>query len=332
MKCSNCGTEVGENDVFCPICGTRIKDNGGNTVQINKEEVFSYDRPFNQPTNNNVQGNNPQNFGQSNTYSQQHVNNSGNGNIVKIFVIIIIILSILAAVVFVANSIVSAINKNQYDSAIVNDPSSEIPSTTTQTTNNGFDTPNPQTSTNGDGTTTSYTQRNTSTYKVNFSGFKLYIPDNLIYHIGDTFETIDIGDALSTWVAQLSIQELPYQQLKQNKSSLSNYFSEFLSSYNANATISNATVENIDGIEYIIMEASIAGTNEIMAIAELNSMYSAFLEVINENNDFDRSVLNNLTSIINTAEFDSNFNSLEVKEHFDIKDINKALTKAIEEK
>lgn len=313
MKCSNCGTELGENDVFCSKCGTTIEKKGGNNMQNNDGEMYNYDRPVNQQINNNAQRPNTQNYG------QQYGNNSGNGSVVKTCIIIVIIVAILAAVGFVVYSIVSAINKNSNKSEIANNPTSITTPSTTQTTNNDYGT-----------TTTSNTQRSSSTYKVNYGGFKLYIPDDLIYQMDATNDAINIGDALSTWVAQMSIQQQPFQQLKQNKSYLSSNLSEFLSSYNA--TVSNATIENIDGIEFIIMELKVAGTNELMALAQLNSMYTACFEVANENNDFDRNVLKNLTSIIRTAEFSGDSKNLEVKGNIKTTDINKALTKAAEEK
>lgn len=319
MKCSNCGTELGENDVFCPKCGTAIQKKGGSNMQNNNGEMYNYDRPVNQQINNNAQRPNTQNYGQPNMYGQQYGNNGGNGSVVKTCIIIVIIVAILAAVGFVIYSIVSAVNKNNNRSDITNNPASISTPSTTQTSNNDYGT-----------TTTSSTQRNASTYKVNYGGFKLYIPDDLIYQMDATNNAINIGDALSTWVAQMSIQQLPFQQLKQNKSYLNSYFSEYLASYNA--TVSNATVENIDGIEFIIMELKVAGTNELMGLAQLNSMYTACLEVANENNDFDRNVLKNLTSIIRTAEFSGDSKNLEVKGNIKTTDINKALTKAAEEK
>ncbi len=319
MKCSNCGTELGENDVFCPKCGTAIQKKGGNNMQNNNGEMYNYDRPVNQQINNNAQRSNAQNYGQTNMCGQQYGNNGGNGSVVKTCIIIVIIVAILAAVGFVVYSIVSAVNKNSNKSEIANNPTSITTPSATQTTNNDYGT-----------TTTSNTQKNSSTYKVNYGGFKLYIPDDLIYQMDATNDALNIGDALSTWVAQMSIQQLPFQQLKQNKSYLSSYFSEYLSSYNA--TVSNATVENIDGIEFIIMELKVAGTNELMGLAQLNSMYTACFEVANENNDFDRNVLKNLTSIIRTAEFSGDSKNLEVKGNIKTTDINKALTKAAEEK
>lgn len=274
-------------------------------MQNNNGEMYNYDRPINQQINNNTQRQNPQNYGQPNMYGQQYGNNSGNGSIVKNCIIIVIIVAILAAVGFVVYSIISAVNRNNNRSDISNNPTSA----TTQSTT---------------------TQRNSSTYKVNYAGFKLYIPDDLIYQMDATNDAINIGDASSTWVAQLSIQKLPYQQLKQNKSYLSSYFSKYLSSYNA--TVSNATVENIDGIEFVIMELKVAGTNELMGLAQLNSMYTACFEVANENNDFDRNVLKNLTSIIRTAEFSGDSKNLEVKEILKRQTLTKLLQKQLKKK
>lgn len=314
MKCSNCGTELGENDVFCPKCGTAIQKKGGNSVPKKSEEIYNYDRSQVNQQGNYNQGQNAQNYGTNDMYGQQYGNNGGSGSVVQTCIIIVIAVAVLAAVGFVVYSIVSAINKNNTSGGVNNETSIA----TSSTLNNDYEATAQVSST-----------QKSSTYKVNYGGFKLYIPDNLIYEMDTTNDAINIGDALSTWMAQLSIQKLPFQQLKQNKSYLSSYFSEYLSSYNA--TVSNATVENIDGIEFVIMEIEVAGTNELIGCAELNSMYTACLEVANENNDFDRDVLKNLTSIIKTAEYNSDTKNLEVKGKIKTTDINKALQKVAEE-
>ena len=313
MRCSYCGRELEESDIFCPKCGTPTHERGGYNMQNDNEEMYNYDRSFDQQINNRGQGQNSQNYG------QQYENNGGNGSVVKICIIIVIIVAILAAVGFVVYSIVSAINKNNNKSGTVNNSTSvTTTSTNTQNTNNDG------------GTTVSSTPNNSSTYKVNYGGFKLYIPDNLIYQMDTINNALNIGDALSTWVTQMTIQQTPFQQIKQNRNYLSSVFSEYLAAYNA--TISNAALENIDGIEFITMEVKVAGTNELIGLAQLNSMYTAIFEVANENNDFDRNVLKNLTSIIRTAEFTGDAKNLEIKGNIKPTDIDKAITKAIEEK
>ena len=302
MNCSKCGINLGENDAFCPRCGTPVQKLEGTNANINNEGMnYNYERPMNQQLNG-------QNYGQPNIYSAQQGNIKSNGNAIKTCVIIIIIVAILVAVGFVVNSIVSALNKNN------NTPVSS-----------GTSTPSDN---SGTVTQVANTQK-TSTYKVNYAGFKLYIPDDLMYELDNTNNAINIGDPIASWVAQLSIQELPYQQLKQNRSYLSSYFAEFLSSYNGK--ISNTTVETIDGVEFILMEVDVAGTHEIIAISGLNSMYVACLEILNENNDYDRDVLKNITPILKTAEYDGTSRNLETNGKIKITDIKEALQKAAEE-
>lgn len=305
MNCSKCGTNLGENDVFCPKCGTPVKKSEGTNANIKNEGMnYNYERPMNQQSNG-------QNYGNPNIYSEQYGNSKSSGSAVKTCVIIVIIVAILAAVGFVVYSVVSALNKNN------NTPvSSGTPTQSTTPSDNS-----------GSVSQVANTQKS-STYKVNYAGFKLYIPDDLIYEFDTTNDAINIGDALSSWVAQLSIQKLPFQQLKQNKSYLSSYFTEYLASYNAK--VSNATVETIDGVEFILMEIDLAGTHELMAVSGLNSMYAACLEVANENNDYDRDVLKNITPILKTAEYDGETRNLETNGKIKTTDINKALQKATE--
>ncbi len=316
MNCSKCGNNLGENDVFCPKCGTPVQRSEEINANIKNEGMnYNYERPMNQ------QSNRP-NYVQPNSYSEQYENSKSSGSAVKTCVIIVIIVAILAAVGFVVYSVVTALNKNNNTSISsgTSTQSSPTQSTPTQST--------PTTSNNSGSVSQVANTQNSSTYKVNYAGFKLYIPENLIYEFDTTNNAINIGDTLSSWVVQLSIQNIPFQQLKQNKNYLSSYFTEALSSYNAK--VSNATVETIDGVEFILMEVDLGGTHEIMAVSGLNSMYSACLEVANENNDYDRDVLKNIAPILKTAEYDGETKNLKTNEKIKTTDINKALQKATE--
>ncbi len=305
MNCSKCGTNLGENDVFCPKCGTQVKKSEGYNANIKNEGMYNYERPVNQQMN-----------GQNNINTQQ---NGDSGKAVRICVIIGIVVAILAAVSFLVYTIVSALNYNKNDNVQSSDVSSVNETSVNKTSSNTSAEPV---------SSVSNTQKS-STYKVNYAGFKLYIPDDLIYELDSTKNAINIGDSLSTWVAQLSITKVSFQQLKQNKNNLSSYFTENLSEYNAK--VSNVTVETIDGVEFILVEMDIVGTHEILALTGLNSMYTAVLEIANENNDYDRDVLKNLTPILKSAEYEGESKSIESKGKLNTTDINKALQKATEQ-
>lgn len=311
MRCNNCGYELEENDMFCPKCGAQIQRNGGMDEIQPREEMYNYDR---QQVNSYIDNNQNQNYGSRYEKSS--------GNIIKTCVIIIIAVVILAAIGIGIYYIVSSIKKsNNYN---VKDTSVSESNTMTSTTSETMTTSLNNNDTQTQVATTSTTP-NTSTYKVNLKGFKLYIPDDLIYKYDTTKGNIKIGDKIYTWLSTFDIFDVPFQQMKINKSKLSASMTQSLAS--VNAIISEPTIENIDGVEFVIMEIKIGGTNEILAFAELNSMYSACIEIQTDNNDFDRTVLKNIIPIVKTAEYTGETKNLEMKENIKIEDITKALKK-----
>ena len=329
MNCSKCGFILKEDDVFCPNCGTpvpKVAENnfnnnmaannfGNNTVGnnfnnntvVNNANInnggmnYSYERPINQQPN-------VPNNAQPNMNVAQNGNNKSSGNTVKICVIIVIAIAIMIAVGFTVYAIISALNKNN------------------STTNLDGQTTQSATSGNSNPVTQVANTQNTSTYKVNFAGFKLYIPDDYIYQLAAEDKALNIGDANSSWVAQLTILQLPFQQLKQNRSVFAANLVQNLAEYNPKA--SEATVETIDGVEFVLIELELAGNHEIVGLAQLNSMYTAILELANEDNEYNKELLKNITPIIKTAEMDEETKNLENDVTLKMSDIVKALEDA----
>ena len=326
MNCMKCGANLGENDMFCPVCGTPVQKketngemnynyegnmSGQSTAQnYGQPNNYEYQNNMNYNNNNMNYSNNNMNYNNANNNINQASNKSGGNNAVKICVIVIIVVAVLVALGFIGYAVSKAINKKDKDKEIetpsISDSQEESTGSLTQVSNNQV-----------------------SSYKVSFGGFELSIPDNLMYQIVGANEAINVSDDLSTWVAQLSIQKLPFQQAKQKKNQLSSYLAEYLASYEIK--ILNNKLETIDGVEFIIIEIEVAGTNEILAIAELNSMYCACLEVANENNDYDRDTLKNITPIIKTAKYNGDTKGIESKGKLKASEIGEALQKATEE-
>ena len=271
MKCVKCGNELGENDVFCSICGEPVRKMNG------------YDRPINQQVN----------------YGQQYVKTKNTSDVVKICIIIGVVVIILASIFIIGKNVMKDNNKT------IN-PTPEIEDGT------GTITPSPKTISN---------------YKVVFKGFKLYIPDNLVYQMDYSNDAIIIGDSDSTWITQFLIEEIPFKKLKQNKS----YLSSSMMQYIPGIVVSNTTVETIDGVEYILLNCSMSGSNAIVGLAEMNSMYSAIFVTINDNNNFDRNIIKNISTIISNAEYTGTSTYMKTNENIDIKNIYKAFDSAAAE-
>ena len=276
-------------------------DYGRNNYSQSSENVQTgnYEQP-----NSNVQ---PKN-------QPKKPNNGGNGGIVKICVILVIVVAIVAVIALVLFTVLS--DKDSSDdkedkkrsSAITNEDSGS------GTTNDIDDPEEPEEPVNP----------SSSSYKVNYGGFRFYIPDNLIYQI--TAQSLNVGDAAGTWAAAIDVQTVSFEQLKQNINSLKSSFTQTLSAYNPK--ISDAVLETVDGVEFIVLEVEMAGTNELLACTGLNSMNAACLEIANENNDFDRSILKQLAPIFKTAEYLDGADGIKLKGKIDANDLEAILKEA----
>ena len=325
MICNNCGKELGENDAFCPHCGASVQG-GGNSVPNESREMYNYERP-----QVNQQGSYSQ---RPNNYSSQ--NNGNHRSTVKVCVILVIVVLVISVLIYYGSIIFNSAQKTIEEADKANNTASstsEVGQTPTASTTQNTQITNTSTgtaTTNSTdlGTTQVADTSRASSYKVSFEGFNLYIPDNLVYQVNTTQKALNIGNSPSTWVAQIGIMNKPYQIVKQNRNYLSNYFLKSFASYNP--TVTNTTVETVDGIEYVLMEVSVAGTKELIGFAQLNSMYTICFEIRNENNDFDRNTLKNLTSIIRTAEYSGTVKNLEVNEKIKASDISKEIQKALD--
>lgn len=306
MRCTKCGMELGEKDVFCPNCGQAVQRGEVNNNVERNQNTYAYERPVNQQNNYNQQ----QRVNQQN-YGQQPYQNKNSGDIVKICLIALVAVIIVVASVVITYLVVSKGNKNNNNNQ-GNNPTSS--STTADNDSNGV---------------TSISNKKSSSYKVNYAGFKLYIPDNLMYEIDSSNNMIMIGDAESTWIAQMGIKEGSFQTIKQNKEVLAAKLKDSMKSYNA--TISNAMVETIGGVEYILLECSLAGQNGLIGYAGVNSMYTAFFELFNEDNDFNRDIIKNISSILSSAEYTGDSTYLKSDENVKFTDITDAFDKAMEE-
>ena len=248
---------------------------------------------------------------------QQNQKNKDSGDIVKVVAGTIIALAVLAAIVFIIYSVISANNKNKKD-INNNQVVFDNPSTTTGTGS----------STDYTGTATTVSNQKNTSYKVNYLGFKLYIPDDLIYEMDYTNDGIVIGDAMQTWIAEFIIKQASYQMVKQNKNIMVQYFNEHFAGYNPK--ISEARVETIDGVEFVTIETEAAGQSMLIGYASLNSMYTLCFNLMNENNDFNRAYLKYIASIVKTAEYTGESTYMKTNEKLNIQDVKKVLEKVID--
>lgn len=305
MKCLKCGMELRENDVFCPNCGQQVKKESTNNV-ITNNNMFEYER-----TTNNQQ--NFQSGVNQQNYRKEPIQKKKDNTTIQICIVAIVATIIVAAIILIVYFTV--ISKNQKNSSSKN----------SNTTNNSIsNTINNNTNSDSiDGKVTTVSNKKDSSYKVNYQGFKFYIPDNLIYEVDYDNDEIIFGDSELTWKSEFAIAaNSSMQKIKQNQSELNTLLMQTYEGLGIEGiTISSATEETIGGVDYILLEASQNGTNMLMAYAELNSMNTAFFITYNENNDYDRSILNNISNIIKNAEYEGEASYLKTNTNTKMKNV-----------
>ena len=142
----------------------------------------------------------------------------------------------------------------------------------------------------------------TSTYKVNFKGFTFNIPTNLIYQANDDY--LLIGDEDSTWTTSVEVISGVYSQLLNNKGQLQSIYQKL--GYEAGS----AAEKTINGNSYITIELSKSGTNALLGLTKANSMYVFGLTILNVDNEYDYEILESLSSILNSATYTGESNSI----------------------
>lgn len=274
MNCKKCGSLITENDQFCKNCGESVNSqptNQGIQQVVGQTPANYVQQPMNmhQPVNNmqpmNMQqpmsnyNNIPVNMQPTNTM-QQPTKSSGAGKYIAIGLAMVVIV----AVAFIAGM------------AINNGESKQL----------------------SNGGKTEVAQQSRSNYKVNFEGFTLEIPDNLVYE--EKNGTLLIENESGTWMASLIIKQANFAQLQANKGQLQ------ATMQRVGYTSSAATEKKLGGVNFITLELSTSGQNALAAMAKVNSMNVFCITAYNQDNEFDYKLLETIAPIIKSATYTGN--------------------------
>lgn len=349
MVCNKCGTVLTENDKFCPKCGTPVQGamgssasgstsantgastngtvrNGGvaNNARTAGQQNYgqqNYAQNYGQQSygqqnysQNYGQQNYAQNYGQANNYTQQKMENKSSLKYIIIIVIVVVVAIGLVALAFYdANKIKNSVN-GQKDSGDYSTETATSSSNSGSSSNLGSDSSSDVSHTSA--TTNSDTNK-ASSYKVSVNGITFYIPDDYTYQYTTNAgqEVLRIMNDEGTWYTELTGVAAPYEKIKGQKDNLKSTLQSFVNA-STEVTISDPTVETIDGTEFIFYEVDYEGYSILMGITKLNSTYCAMINVANIDNDYDKDTIKELVPILKTAEFnqtESKTNNMEVK-------------------
>lgn len=275
MNCKKCGAPLTPADLFCRNCGAAVEEvNAQINEEVNdvnyveKNNVSSQNYGNSMPINNGYAQTSEQNA----TYPTQQVVYKKKNNvpiIVGIVAVAVVVLSIILVPMI--------LNGNNV--------------------NNGTN--------NGNGGNDNETPLAVATYKVNFAGFTLSVPDDIVYKVSG--ETLMFSDENGSWIAELNFKDLNYNKIRSNRVLLQGFFET------GGLNVKPAELKSFNNKEYITLEAIEKDTNVILGITRINSIKCAVVAVYNLDNTFDYDLLKKISSIIASAKYDDASNSISVE-------------------
>ena len=293
MNCKKCNATLTENDQFCKNCGAAVNESSAQNNVSGSQPTFTQNEfgGAQQPMNNGMGGQPMNNYqqpanGYMNSYNPQQMYNqppkSNNTKFILIGIGVAVVVAVVAILIFVLGG-------NNNNNKLVENPG--------DTTNPG-------------GTTIN----NKSTYTVDFKGFTFKIPTDLVYKT--QVASILLGDEDETWAAYIEVIEGSYNQLLSNKNQLQGIYQQ------QGFTSSAAITKTIGGLEFITLELSKGGQNALLGISKANSMNIFGITAYTQSNDFDYELLETVSSILKTAEFNNATNNMSGFEKVDMSGIS----------
>lgn len=310
MNCKKCGAPLAENDIFCKNCGAAVNEMNAQN-NIGGVQSTSNQNEFNnvqQPINNGLGVEQLNNYQQpmnnyNNSYNYQPLYNQPPKNNNTKF----ILLGICIAVVLVVGIILIYVFVGKDNSEISGDGSNNTGTTTGENNNSG-------TTTDDNKNDDSSSVNNTSNYTVKFKGFTFKIPTNLVYET--EIDSILLGDEDGTWATYIEVIEGSYNQILSNKNQLQTIYQQ--QGYSANPAVE----KNIGGVNFLTLEISKSGYNALLGFSKANSMYLFGTTTYNLDNEYDYEVLKTISSILSSAEFNSEANNMSTFEKVDMSGIS----------
>ena len=149
-------------------------------------------------------------------------------------------------------------------------------------------------------------------YKVNFNNYKMTIPGNLIYE--KSGEQLLVGDEKETWIAVLEFGDINFNTLKNKKSTLKPTFEKH------GYTCTEAEEKTIGGVEFITLEATSGSEKAIIGYTKINAMHALCITAYNVNGTIDYKIIESLSSLIKSIEYDENAKGMNYNQKIIIDD------------
>ncbi|MBQ7136713.1 MAG: zinc ribbon domain-containing protein [Bacilli bacterium] len=149
-----------------------------------------------------------------------------------------------------------------------------------------------------------------SNYTVKSNGFTFKVPDNLIYQ--ESEDALSLMNEEETWLANIISLEGSYSQIAKAKNDIkSNFVAE-------GYEVESVEEETIAGKKCLLIELTVDGTNVLLGYTAANSMYIFGFEIYDINNEFNYDVLEEISPILDSAEYNGESHSIDTSVNLDL--------------
>ncbi len=163
-----------------------------------------------------------------------------------------------------------------------------------------------------------YDQEQVINYQIEFNNFLYTIPTEYTYKKESSTNTLYISDEENSFEMAIQVMDATYSSVRSRKASLKSYFQSI------GYTVGDVIEQTYANTSYLVLEASKSKKNYILAVTKAGDSSKAFgVSIKTSSNVFDYTILETVSSILTTAEYQKESSSNSQNVDFDFSDIVK---------
>lgn len=135
-------------------------------------------------------------------------------------------------------------------------------------------------------------------YTVEFNNFEYTIPSKYVFRKDATNKTLYIAASDDSWIVSIQNMNINYSNASSQKSTINSYFQTI------GYTINKTEEKELEGVDYIVMEATKNNRNILLAVTKAGDSNKTFgISVQTNDNKLNYSILSELSSIYTEATY-----------------------------
>jgi uncharacterized Zn finger protein (UPF0148 family) len=163
-----------------------------------------------------------------------------------------------------------------------------------------------------------YEATNAISYQIEFNQFIYTIPSEYNYQKDTSSKTLTISDANHSWTASIQVIDATYSSMQSRKASLKSYFQSI------GYTVGDVYEQTGNNTSYLLLDATKNKSTYLLVVCKAGDSTKSFGIVIDKISTIENEeILNNLDSILTTAEYQPNTQENSQTVDFDFTNILK---------